>query len=209
MTTNHINQSVGGVKGHIFRRLFHVSLAAVPVVYYSYGPDAVVALSVDLLDLVSYIFLAILVMEIIRLKFRIVLVGQRRYESTQISAVAWGAFSIWLTILLTSFEPFTSGSGLRTGLYGIPIIFGLAFVDPIMGEIRRIRGAKLAILVGTSTSYIVWISCCFWLGTPLWIGLLLAPLTVLGELQSTRYIDDNATIILLPLGALLLLSPLL
>ena len=209
MTTDHIKQTIGGFKGHVFRRLVHFSLATIPVVYYSYGPDTVVSLSVNLLEFVSCIFLAILVMEVIRLKFRIVLVGQRHYESTQISAFAWGAFSIWLTILITSFEPFTSGSGLETGLYGIPIIFGLVFVDPIIGEIRRIRGAKLAIVVGTSTSYIVWISCYFWLGTPLWIGLLLAPLTVLGELPSIRYVDDNATIILLPLGALLLLSPLL
>jgi len=53
------------------------------------------------------------------------------------------------------------------------------------------------------------VGCSFWLGTPLWISILLAPLTVLGELPRVKYIDDNATMILLPLAALLLLSPFL
>ncbi|SVE37977.1 uncharacterized protein METZ01_LOCUS490831, partial [marine metagenome] len=39
--------------------------------------------------------------------------------------------------------------------------------------------------------------------------ILLAPLTVLGELPRVKYIDDNATMILFPLAALLLLSPFL
>ena len=206
---DHINQSIGGIKGYVFRRLIHISMMFVPVVYYTYGANKVVSLSVNLQELVSYIFLAILVIEIIRLKFGIVIIGQRKYESTQVSAFAWGTFAIWLTMLLTNFKPFTSGSGIEAGLYGIPIIFGLVFVDPVMGEIRRMRGTKTAIVAGTATSYIVWIGCHIWLGTPLWISLLLAPLTVIGELPSDKFIDDNATVILFPLAGLLLLSPFL
>ena len=207
--SDHINHSVGGLKGHILRRLIHVSMVFVPIIYYTYGADKTVSQSVSLLGLAGYIVLAILMIEIIRLKFRITIIGQRKYESRQVSAFAWGALAIWVTMLVTNFHPFTAGSGIDAGLYGIPIIFGLAFVDPVMGEMRSLRGTKSAIVAGTIISFIVWIGCHLWLATPLWVSLLLAPLTVIGELPSVKFIDDNATIILLPLGGLLLLSPFL
>ena len=204
-----INHSIGGIKGHVLRRVIHVSMVFVPVIYYTQGADRAVSQSVSVLEFSSYIVLAILMIEIIRLKFRITIIGQRKYESRQVSAFAWGALAIWVTMLVTNFHPFTAGSGIDAGLYGIPIIFGLALVDPVMGEMRRLRGNKSAVVAGTVVSFIVWIGCHLWLATPLWVSLLLAPLTVIGELPSVKFIDDNATIILLPLGGLLLLSPFL
>ena len=204
-----INHSIGGIKGHVLRRVIHVSMVFVPVIYYTQGADRAVSQSVSVLEFSSYIVLAILMIEIIRLKFRITIIGQRKYESRQVSAFAWGALAIWVTMLITNFHPFTAGSGIDAGLYGIPIIFGLALVDPVMGEMRRLRGTRSAIAAGTIISFIVWIGCHLWLATPLWVSLLLAPLTVIGELPSVKFIDDNATIILLPLGGLLLLSPFL
>ena len=204
-----INHSIGGIKGHVLRRVIHVSMVFVPVIYYTQGADRAVSQSVSVLEFSSYIVLAILVLEIIRLTFGITIIGQRKYESRQVSAFAWGALAIWITMLVTTFRPFTAGSGIDAGLYGIPIILGLALVDPVMGEMRRLRGNKSAVVAGTVVSFIVWIGCHLWLATPLWVSLLLAPLTVIGELPSVKFIDDNATIILLPLGGLLLLSPFL
>jgi hypothetical protein len=107
-------------------------------------------------------------------------------------------------------EPFSSGTGIKSGIYGIPLIFGLTFVDPLMGEIKRQKqDMRLAITTGLAVSFVIWVGCSFWLGTPLWICILLAPLTVLGELPKVKYIDDNATMILFPLAALLMLSPFL
>jgi hypothetical protein len=107
-------------------------------------------------------------------------------------------------------EPFSSGTGIKSGIYGIPLIFGLTFVDPLMGEIKRQKqDMRLAITTGLAVSFVIWVGCSFWLGTPLWICILLAPLTVLGELPRVKYIDDNATMILFPLAALLMLSPFL
>ena len=107
-------------------------------------------------------------------------------------------------------EPFSSGTGIKSGIYGIPLIFGLTFVDPLMGEIKRQKqDLKLAIATGLAVSFVIWVGCSFWLGTPLWVCILLAPLTVLGELPKVKYIDDNATMILFPLAALLMLSPFL
>ena len=207
---DHVEHSVGGFGGHAFRRLTHVSMAAIPLIYYTSGDDVAGHFSVGLDELVSYVFFLVLVIEAVRLRFGIIIVGQREYESKQISAFAWGAFAVCLALLVTGMEPFASGSGLRSGIYGIPLIFGLTFVDPLMGEIKRQKqDMRLAITTGLAASYAIWVGCSFWLGTPLWTCILLAPLTVLGELPRVKYIDDNATMILLPLAGLLLLSPFL
>ena len=207
---DHVEHSVGGFGGHAFRRLTHVSMAAIPLIYYTRGDDLAGYFSVGPDELASYIFILVLVIEAIRLRFGIVIVGQREYESKQISAFAWGAFAVCLALLVTGMEPFVSGSGIKSGIYGIPLIFGLTFVDPLMGEIKRQKqDMRLAIITGLAASYAIWIGCSFWLGTPLWTCILLAPLTVLGELPRIKYIDDNATMILLPLAGLLLLSPFL
>jgi hypothetical protein len=185
-------------------------MAAIPLIYYTSGDDVAGHFSVGLDELVSYVFFLVLVIEAVRLRFGIIIVGQREYESKQISAFAWGAFAVCLALLVTGMEPFASGSGLKSGIYGIPLIFGLTFVDPLMGEIKRQKqDMRLAITTGLAASYAIWVGCSFWLGTPLWACILLAPLTVLGELPRVKYIDDNAMMILFPLAGLLLLSPFL
>ena len=209
---DHVEHSVGGFGGHAFRRLTHVAMAVIPLIYYTSGDDVADYFSVRLDELVSYVFLLVLVIEVVRLRLGIVIVGQREYESKQISAFAWGAFAVCLALLATGMGPFVEegGSGIKSGIYGIPLIFGLTFVDPLMGEIKRQKqDMRLAITTGLAASYAIWVGCSFWLGTPLWACILLAPLTVLGELPRVKYIDDNATMILFPLAGLLLLSPFL
>ena len=34
---DHVKHSVGGKSGHIFRRLFHIGMAAIPWLYYAHG----------------------------------------------------------------------------------------------------------------------------------------------------------------------------
>ena len=95
-------------------------------------------------------------------------------------------------------------------MYAAPLIWGLTFVDPIMGEIKRSkRGMKVAIFGGLITSYIIWFSSSYYLGTPIIASIILAPLTVLGELPTVKWIDDNATMILVPLTVLLFIEPFL
>ena len=99
---------------------------------------------------------------------------------------------------------------MEAGLYGAPIVLGMTLVAPTMGEVKRkMKDLRLAILSGLVVSYFVWLGCHFWIGTDLIVAILLAPLTVLGELPSTKAIDDNATMVLFPLSGLVLLLPLL
>ena len=204
---DHVDHSVGGFGGHAFRRITHISMSIVALLYYVYGVEISKAIFLEPKQFVSLVCILIMVIEAIRLRTGIVIVGQREYESRQISALAWGTLSVSLALLVSTDYDL---NGIESGLYGIPIIFGLTFVDPIMGEIKRKKkDLKLAIIVGLFVSYFIWISCYFWLGTEIIAVILLAPLTVLGEIPSTEFIDDNATMVLFPMVGLELLKPFL
>jgi len=204
---DHVSHSIGGFGGHAFRRATHVTMAVIPVIYYARGDELGDYFSVSSRELVSMVLISILLIEFIRLRWGIVVVGQREYESSQISAFAWGGIAVGLALLVA---PEGDGSGIERGLFGIPLIFGLTFVDPVMGEVKRIKkDLNSAIVAGSVVSFSVWLGCHLWLGTPLIASLLLAPLTVLGELPSLKYIDDNATMVLIPLAALVIMSPFL
>ena len=205
--TDHVKHSIGGFTGHALRRATHMVMAIIPLIYYARGVEISEYLGMNPHQLVSSIIITLIVIEALRIKMGIVVIGQREYEAKQISALAWGGFAVALALLIA---PDNGKTGLESGLYGIPLIFGLTFVDPIMGEIKRKKqDLKLAIWAGMLTSYAVWIGCHFWIGTPLVISLLLAPLTVLGEVPSLKYIDDNATMVLIPLAALMILLPII
>tara|TARA_B100001094_G_scaffold58172_2_gene53640 strand:- start:481 stop:1125 length:645 start_codon:yes stop_codon:yes gene_type:complete len=204
---DHVGHSVGGMGGHAFRRLTHVSMASIPYLYYVHGERISSYFSLQAREFVSVICILILVIELVRLRTGIVIVGQREYESSQISALAWGALAVALAILIA---PEGDNGAMEAGKYGAPIILGMTLVDPVMGEIKRTKkNLRTAIFTGLIVSYIVWIGCHFWIGTELIVALLLAPLTVLGEILPTREIDDNATMVLFPLAGLVLLLPFL
>jgi hypothetical protein len=65
----------------------------------------------------------------------------------------------------------------------------------------------MAVVIGLICSYFIWLSCSYFLQTPLILSIILAPLTVLGEIPQVKYIDDNATMILFPLVAMVILLP--
>ena len=204
---DHVDHSVGGFGGHAFRRLTHISMAVVPFLYYIHGDRISSWFFLDPTQFVSCFCFLILVIELVRLKTGIVIVGQREYESNQISALAWGTIAVASALLIA---PEGDGSGIESGIYGIPLILGMTIVDPLMGEVKRLkRDLNMAIYLGIFVSYTIWLTCYFWIGTDLIAAILLAPLTVLGELTSSKLIDDNATMVLFPLCGLVFLSPFL
>tara|TARA_Y100001960_G_scaffold327202_1_gene413040 strand:- start:2017 stop:2679 length:663 start_codon:yes stop_codon:yes gene_type:complete len=212
---DHVEHSVGGFGGHAFRRATHVSMAAIPYLYYVHGEAIASSLTLDTLgprEFVSAFCILLLAVEAIRLRTGIVIVGQREYESNQISALAWGSVGVALAILIapTEGKDGLQLEGMEAGLYGAPLIMGMTFVDPVMGEVKRIKkDLKIAIIAGMVVSYSVWLCCYFWLGTDFLAAILLAPLTVAGEIPSNNLIDDNATMVLFPLCGLVLLLPFL
>ena len=203
---DHAEHSVGGAGGHWFRRLTHVGMCVIPFAYHLWGDSIAGKVSMTPSDFVIAVAVIFIAIEVIRIKFGIIIIGQREYEAKQVSALAWGAVAVCLTLILAPQE----GEGLEAGKYTIPIICGLTFVDPIMGEVKRAKmGMQSAVLVGLAVSYTIWMGSVALFSTPFLVAVLLAPLTVAGEVPRVSWIDDNATMILFPLIALLLLHPLL
>ena len=205
---DHVKHSIGGRGGHIFRRAFHMGMAAVPWVYYVHGEEIADLFSASPLQFVAFFGLIAVVVESLRIRFGIVIVGQREYERQQISALAWGTISISLAIV--ALAPWEGTGDTHAGWLTIPLILCLTFGDPAMGEARRMGLDNRSVYaIGTVICGLTWLLCGYFFGTPYWMALLMGPLTMVAELPKLKWIDDNATMVLIPLGAVLLIAPFL
>lgn len=197
--TNPVDLSVGGMKGHIFRRFIHLGMSLLPWIYFEHGEFVSGEVGLTLPQFVSTMVFILFILEGLRLSFGITIFGQREYEAHQISALGWGAFGIGLVFVMAPVEA-----------YAWPIILSLSLGDPFLGEMRR-RGLTTRNVIVSSTAllFIIWVACWYFFATPLWLAFLFAPLCVAAEWPRLRYIDDNATMVLIPLGMILLLEPFL
>ena len=154
-----------------------------------------------LTEVYSIVFLAVAFLECLRVWAGFTCFGMRSYEAQQISAFAWTAMSLTLVFLLSPQLP-----GLHAGAFAVPLVWSLAVGDPLLGELRR-SGMKpiYAALVGAVAILGVWLACVFLLGTIWWLAVILVPITVAAEWPTLPSIDDNATMLLIPLSFLLVL----
>lgn len=200
-----VNQSIGGVRGHILRRAIHLSMAAVPIAYYWHGDAIGGALGITKEQIAASVILALLAFEVVRLSLGFTVFGQRAYESKQISALAWGGLAVGLTLLIA---PSMGTSSREAAALGFPLIMSLVLGDPLLGELRRTGMTRSRVVaVSVVAMMILWSVCASWLGTPWLLVVVLAPLTVISEWPRLTYIDDNATMLLIPLAAVLVLDP--
>lgn len=199
MTTNHASNTIGGAGGHWLRRFIHVLMIAIPFVYYTYGFAISRSLHMTRPMMVIIILLIICALEFFRVCFHITIFGQRKHEAKHISSFAWGAFALGLVLL------FAPGAE-----YGAPIIASCAIVDPVLGELRRFSVRPLWVaLLGLVLIAVIWLLASFYFGTPVWLFVLMAPVTLVAEWPSIRWIDDNALMQLVPLVVVLVLEKLL
>ena len=196
--TDPVAHSVGGMYGHLFRRGFHVGMSILPFLYFEYGETISGYASMSELKFVSALIIALVTAEAVRLKFGITIFGQRDYESKQVSALAWGAFAIGLTFLTLSEYPELVW----------PLILSLSLGDPFLGEIRRAGlEPRSVFLIGTAFIMAIWLATWSLVGTPIWLAFVMAPLCVAAEWPRLRWIDDNATMLLIPLSAIIVILP--
>ncbi len=196
--TDPVEHSVGGVYGHLFRRGFHIGMSIIPFLYFEYGETISDFFSLTESKFVSAMIILLVIGELVRLKMGITIFGQRDYESKQVSALAWGAFAIGLTFLTLSEYPELVW----------PLILSLSLGDPFLGEIRR-KGMepRSVFLTGTAFVLVIWLITWNLLDTPLWLAFVMAPLCVAAEWPRLRWIDDNATMLLIPLSAIIIVLP--
>jgi hypothetical protein len=192
-------QSVGGRAGHIIRRLFHVSMLTIPLAWYWGLDDLEANTGWTRTELAASLVVLIVVLEAIRLWRGITVFGQRAYEARQVSAMAWGTGAIALVLWLAPTQ------GLAGACFGLPIVWSLSLVDPLLGELRRagVRAPVVA-LSGVAATAAIWGVCVPWLETPAWLVAVMPVVTVAAEWPRLKWIDDNATMTLLPLAVVLL-----
>ena len=195
--TNPVDLSVGGMSGHIFRRIFHISMFIIPYIYFEFGNEVAERIGYTLPEVVSLVIIVAIFGEALRLKFGLTVFGQREYEANQVSALAWGGFAVGMVLLLAPTKEYA-------------LIFSLSFGDPFMGELRR-KGFQTKEVIIFSTIFLIalWLTCWYLFATPWWLAFIFAPLCVFSEMPRLRYIDDNATMLLIPLAGILILEPFL
>ena len=195
--TNPVDTSVGGMRGHLLRRGVHLSMVGIPYLYFVHGESVADALSASLPQVVAGVVLIALALEGIRLKMGLTIFGQRDYEANQVSALAWGAVGVGFVLLLVPHEA-----------YAWPLIASLALGDPLMGELRR-KGTenRQVMIYATLLILAIWLVAVAQFGTPLWLAIVLAPVCMISEWPRLTYIDDNATMLLIPLALVLVLEP--
>ncbi len=67
----------------------------------------------------------VLIIELIRMTFELKIFGLKEHESKRVSAYVWASFGFALAFLL--FEP----------VLVVPVIFGMAWIDPLCGWLRE------------------------------------------------------------------------
>lgn len=197
--TNPVDQSIGGMSGHVLRRVIHLSMSFIPVLYFEFGEATADAVSLSLSQFVSVVILVAIVGEALRLKFGVTIIGQRAYEAKQVSALAWGAVAVGMVLLLVPEKE-----------YAYPLILSLSLGDPLLGEMRRKDfSVSTVIWAGSLGIASIWACCAIWVETPWPLVALMGPMCVAAEWPRLRYIDDNATMLLIPLAFVLILEPFL
>lgn len=197
--TNPVDQSIGGMSGHLLRRGIHLGMSFIPVLFFEFGDDVAEKVDLSLSQVVSVVILVAIVGEALRLKLGVTIIGQRAYEAKQVSALAWGAIGIGMVLLLVPEKE-----------YAYPLILSLSLGDPLLGEMRRKDFSVSSVIwAGTLGVALIWAACAVWVGTPWLLVALMGPICVASEWPRLRYIDDNATMLLIPLAAVLILEPFL
>ena len=196
--TDPVDHSVGGVKGHLFRRAFHLAMSAIPFVYFEYGEKISDIFGLEVSQFVSAATILLIVIEAIRLKLGFTIFGQRDYEAKQVSALAWGGIAIGLTLIALPDNP----------EFIWPLVLSLSLGDPFLGELRR-KGieSRNVVIIGSMFIALIWLVSWNFVDTPIILVAIMGPICVAAEWPRLRWIDDNATMLLIPLFTVLLLVP--
>lgn len=152
--------------------------------------------------MIGVIVVLVILAEAVRLSAKLTVFGQRNYEKKHISSAAWLIFSTGLVLLIAP-EIDVQGAGI-----GMPIICAAALSDIVIGEVRIAGCTKwVFILAGLLMALLVWVLSVMYLGS-LWIMMVVAaPATVFAEQLDIPILDDNSTMLLLPLALIIYLLP--
>ncbi|PIZ03753.1 MAG: hypothetical protein COY58_07920 [Gammaproteobacteria bacterium CG_4_10_14_0_8_um_filter_38_16] len=183
----------GGFIAHFLRRLIHVSMIVVPILYYYFLVSRFDV--IDLHHVIVVCWFLIVVFEAIRMRYQFVFFTQRQNEANRVSAASWTLFSLGMILI---FSPSVG--------YSMPIILSCALADPLLGEMRIYKKDKfITWILGLILVLVIWLLAVKFYAIPLWLPFVMAPLTIAVERVKTKWIDDNALMLLVPLLIVLFL----
>ena len=179
-------------KGPLFRRIFHLC-APLFLIYYLM-PEIFLFIPKSWWVLIT--LFSIIAVEITRLARKRIFFGMREYERTQVSAFAWAGIGI--TIAFFFFEP----------MFVACVLFGIGWVDPLIGEMRKRGKMKwypmvpllfyFAIIV-----FILLFLSDFRLPTIIAMGILASIAAITVEFPQIK-VDDDFLMLIVPLVVLTL-----
>lgn len=177
------------MEGNLLRRVSHALLSL--GVFYYWLPDP---LFVEGLPkwwgLIAATLLAC-VIEFARIKRRVPIPGMRPYEEKRIGGYLYAVIG---TVLVLWFSP---------AIVGVPCILGMAWCDPLAGELRHARVNEMRIATFTAITYalIALFSLTILSAEPITMIILIAamtPLAVISEQIDIKHLDDDLTMLVVP-----------
>lgn len=180
----------------IFRRLAH-GLVALGAGYYWLPDPLFISFIPRWFGVLAAVILAGAI-EWTRLRRRKILPGMRYYEKTRIGSYFYAVTGV--AVLLLFFQPYIS----------VPCIIGMAFADPVAGELRIRRNPRWLCFLITGIFYfaIVFISSMIFGGNwftaagvlPLSAALavITTPVALASESIRIKYLDDDFNMLLFP-----------
>lgn len=174
----------------LFRRTIHCLLALAPAYYLL--PEELPGVGWGRWVLLIGFFLIVSMVEVVRHLMGWTFFGLRPHERDQIASFVWAAAGVTIALWLFREDVATAA------------IIGMALVDPLAGELRRVRpGSALSLTVPLATYFVIAVSVLhLWGAMPVThlvlAGALGAVTAVIAERAKTRYVDDDFLMILLP-----------
>jgi hypothetical protein len=174
----------------LFRRCLHCMLALAPA--YFLLPTELPVLGVGRWVLLILFFLAVSLVESVRLLMGWTFFGLRPHEKNQIASFVWAAAGVTAALWFFREDVATAA------------IVGMALVDPLAGELRRVRpGSPVTITAPIVVYAAISVAALYMYG--LMSDLSVIVVSVIGattavgvERQKIRYLDDDFLMIVLP-----------
>jgi hypothetical protein len=188
----------GGVKWNVVRRFAH-GILSLGIVYY-WLPDPLFIEGVHRWYALLGAVLIACVIEFARLKRKKIFPGMRSYEESRIAGYVYAVIGVAVVL------------SISPNIVGVPCILGMAWCDPLAGELRhdRVNETRIASFTVISYALIAFISLITLGAAPFMMILLIAvmtPLAVLSEQIDVKYLDDDLTMLVVPaaVGTLLVM----
>lgn len=174
----------------MFRRCLHCLMALAPAYYLL--PTEIPVLGVDRWVLLIAFILIVSLVESVRLLMGWTFFGLRPHERNQIASFVWAAVGVTAALWLFREDVATAA------------IIGWALVDPLAGELRRLRPHSTVAIAVPVAVYIALAGPTLYLWGSLsvlsvvLVSTIGAATAVAAEREKIRYIDDDILMIVLP-----------